>query len=189
MVDRAIGVKHLATRVVTLRLSFLLQFMAEENRGHAWRVQAWNLLKYGRFQRPEDVLLVNLNEARIRTLAPFYVGALKTWATVNPRPLHSLSTVGELRRVPLWDSVFFNPHRSRNSLVFDTTWKNLKCEYIGDLLNENGEWKDVTDFSIEAVSTSTVRRLTVDLKKAKAFIDHCYPNQARMDAPKDIFFY
>jgi hypothetical protein len=105
VVDGGTGVKHLATRIVILRLPFLLQFRAEENRGHAWRFQAWNLLKYGPFQRPEDVLLVNLNEARIVTLAPFYVGALKAWATVNPRSLHSFKTVGELR-VPLWDSVF-----------------------------------------------------------------------------------
>jgi hypothetical protein len=68
-------------------------------------------------------------------------------------------------------------------------WKNLKCEYIGDLLNEIGEWKDITDFSIEAVSTSTVRRLTVNLKEAKAFIDHYYPKQARTDAPKDTSFF
>jgi hypothetical protein len=71
-------------------------------------------------------------------------------------------------------------------------WKNphhLKCEYIGDLLNENGKWKDIRDFSIEAVSTSTVRRLTVNLKKAKMFIDHYYPKQARTDAPKDTSFF
>jgi hypothetical protein len=101
MVDGGTGVEHLATW-----LSFLLQFMAEENRGQAWHYLAWNLLKYGPFQRPEDVLLVNLNEARIGTSAPIYVGALKEWAIVNPRPFHSLATVGELRRVPLWDSVF-----------------------------------------------------------------------------------
>jgi hypothetical protein len=68
-------------------------------------------------------------------------------------------------------------------------WKNLKCEYIGDHLIENGEWKDITAFSIEAVSISTVPRFTVNLKKAKAFIDHYYPKQARTDAPKDTSFF
>jgi hypothetical protein len=47
MADGGTGVKHLTSLVATLRLSFLLQFRAEEGRGYNWHFQAWNLLRYG----------------------------------------------------------------------------------------------------------------------------------------------
>lgn len=76
-----------------------------------------DLLRYRQIQSPEDVLMVNLNMARTETLAPFHVSALKVRSAVSPKPLHNLITVDVLRRVPLWDSALFNPHKSGNNIV------------------------------------------------------------------------
>jgi hypothetical protein len=54
-------------------------------------------------RRTENVLLVNFITARIETLAPFYASTMRAWFSVNPSPLHVLTTVDELRQVPLWD--------------------------------------------------------------------------------------
>jgi hypothetical protein len=60
--------------------------------------------------------------------------------------------------------------------MFDEAWAALNITYTGDLITENGHWKELKDFGTTHCTQSTSHRLTANLRKAEAFFHHIYPN-------------
>jgi hypothetical protein len=174
--DGGIGVRHLPTRINTLRFSFLQKFIARYDRKNAWYFQAHNIRTYAPALHAEDVLKLNLNPTRFPVMTPFYASALEAWYNMNPIDNPNLQSFEDLRRTPIRNSTLLTLHISGHTLVFDEAWSAQNIHYIGKLLVENGQWKKLKDINTTQCTQPTIRRLTTNLRTAEAFLCHHYPN-------------
>jgi hypothetical protein len=107
-------------------------------------------------------------------MPPSYATALDTWYNMAPIVNPNIQSIEALRGIPLWNSTLLTPHISCNTLIFDNSWKPLSCAYVGDLLLEDSQWKNIQEFDITHCTTPTIRRLTANLQKAHFFFRHYY---------------
>jgi hypothetical protein len=78
-------------------------------------------------------------------------------------------------------------HISGHSLIFDKMWSTLNIYYLGDLLKDNGDWKEMGHISTERCTQPTIRRLTTNLQIAKIFFQHYYPNLLPQGTPFPLY--
>jgi exonuclease III len=171
-----IGIHHLPSRIHTLRFDFLQNFINSTEKKHEWHFQAHNIQAYAPTLNAEDVLKLNLSPGRYLTLSPFYASALQAWHTLTPIQNPHIQSYDNLRTTPILNSTLLNPHFSGHSLVFEDTWRTLHVHYLGDLLDDNNDWKNIEQFHTEQCTQPTIRRLSNNIHAAKIFFRHHYPN-------------
>jgi hypothetical protein len=176
MEDGGIGVHHLPTPIKTIRFNFLQTFITRSDRETAWYFQAHNIRMYAPDLHAEAVLKLNLNSTRFPILTPFYVSALQAWHDIGPIVNPNLQSLEDLRHIPLRDSTLMTPYICDYKVMLDEAWNTLNIIYIGDLIIENGQWKELKDIDTTHCTQPTSRRLAGNLRKAAAFFHHNYPN-------------
>jgi hypothetical protein len=102
-------------------------------------------------------------------MQPFYASALQAWHNITPIQRPNLKSYDDLRNTPIQDFTLLNPHISGHSLIFDKMWSTLHYHYIGDLLQDNGEWKKIEHINKEQCTQPTIRRLATNLHTAETF--------------------
>jgi hypothetical protein len=95
---------------------------------------------------------------------------------MNPIVILIIQSVADLRRTPIQNLVLMTPRNSGHTLAFDDARIDLNCFYVGDLLMDNGHWKQIQGFNLGRCTISTTRRHAASLKIAEAFFCHHYPN-------------
>ena len=171
--DGGIGVHHLLTRSKTLSFNFLQKFIASSDRDNARHLQEWNICKYECGLRAEDVLKLTLDPKKFQVMSPFYANALAAWHEINPKV--NIQDTAELRSIPIRNSTLLKPHISGHNLDMDKAWSTINVLYIGQLIKENGQWKQITDFNTDQCTQPTIRRLEANLKAIEEFFRHHYP--------------
>jgi hypothetical protein len=174
--DGGIGVHHLPTRIDTLRFNFLQNFMATNEKQYAWYFQAHNIRTYAPALDGKDVLKLNLNPTRFPTMTPFYASALQAWHRMEPIVNPNLQFLEDLRCTSIRNSTLLTPHISGHTLRFDEAWSAINIHYVGELLMENGKWKEMEDINTSQCTQTTIRRLKTNIRTAEAFLRHDYPN-------------
>jgi hypothetical protein len=176
MAGGGIGVQHITTRIKILRFFFLQNFLVHNRPGCTRHFHAWNTATYGQVLHAVDILKLRLDHLRIQSMPPFYATALEAWYNMAPIVNPNIQSIEALRGIPLWNSSLLTPHISGNTLIFDNSWKTLNCAYVGDLLLEDGQWKNIHEFDKTHCTKPTIRRLTANLKKSQLFLRHYYPH-------------
>jgi exonuclease III len=171
-----IGVQHLPSRIQTFRFDFLQNFITRQKKEHDWHFQAYNIQAYEPHLKAVDVLKLNLTSSRYLTLPPFYASAFQAWHTLAPRQNPHIQSYNNLRSTPIFKSTLLNPHISGNSLAFEEAWGKLHIYYIGDLLDDTNNWKDIEQIHTEQCTRPTIRRMSNNIHAAKIFFRHHYPN-------------
>jgi hypothetical protein len=116
-------------------------------------------------------------------MQPFYASALQAWHNINPIQNPNLQSYDDLRNTPIQDSTLLNPHISSHSLTFDKMWSTINYHYIGDLLQNDGEWKKIEHINKEPYTQPTIRRLATNLHQAETFFRRHYPNLPLQNPP------
>ena len=106
-------------------------------------------------------------------MSPFYANALAAWHEINPKV--NIQDTAELRSIPIRNSTLLKPHISGHNLDMDKAWSTINVLYIGQLIKENGQWKQITDFNTDQCTQPTIRRLEANLKAIEEFFRHHYP--------------
>jgi hypothetical protein len=71
----------------------------------------------------------------------------------------------------------------RPSIYLSKMWSTLNHHYIGDLLQDKGEWKKIEHINKEQCTQPTIRRLVTNLHTAETFFRSHYPNLPLQNTP------
>jgi hypothetical protein len=98
---------------------------------------------YKQFPHAVDVLKLRLDTSRIRSLLHSTPPNLLLSITYGSSSTRVSNTIEALKGIFLWESVLLASQNFGNSLTFDNSWKTPNCASFCDLLQENGQWKDI----------------------------------------------
>lgn len=175
-----LGLTNIEAKIASLRLTLvndLQNNMASTEPGYLFHHHNMSLLNnvpYQHFFNQE------IDPAATANLTKFYRSLLHSWNSLQPTPVPSTIPLSLLKTTPLYGSKFIQEEK----LKITQDWKYQNIISINDLMNHDGQWKNIT---FNNLSAPQQRRLALNFNQIKQYFDRKFAEQEHIQDDKILY--